>query len=1246
MDNKKKKYKKHKRRKDDKLPKQGLIEGGRGSLSGSTAIYKQAYQDVAPMYERENNQIPKNQAISTNSISGNISLNKPYNHEPILELEGTLGSGFFSSIPRVRYVDDPTVIKEEFKNFGSAGLNLSAGNDYFKAGTGVGVNYTDGVGFSPYSKMGLEGKVPFGKKNRLGARRNFIKGEAGVKLDLGKQSPGTTEEEFQTYSNQNSNYAKMGLGIGRRVGKYGNGEFQLNYEKDFLTGHGVNAKYIQSIGRPTKRKYALGGILPPDSSGEGLISDIQMTQELRKKKQEEEAAARDKELNTNKIGDVLMDTAKLYGSSQVNALTGMIGMNDVWNPEYDSGFYKKNEDAIDMGSKIYSGLGTAAGSVALGAITGGASTMAQGAIKQGVQTSGINDQINPIGSNPNSIDNLGPDVAGAAGKDYYMGNGGPMKSYADGGVLSEIMSGGSHEENPNGGVQIGNKGMVEEGETRWEDFIFSDRIKVDPNHLKDFPLPSNLGNKTYAEASKLLDKLVNPHKLTHNKRVNETVNKMYQRLADAQESQKLMEQMKEMQNSPEFLQEIAAMQGQTEQGMPMAPSPQPGMAPGQGLPQFAGGGNMNEMGVDVGTGTPVPTTSQKLIHNILNMIAIAEAPTYGYNSYKGIGKDKTKYDFSNMTIGEVKAWHKKYPKAVGRYQFIPETFNNVTKRLGYSDEVKFSPEIQDAMAIDLLREKGIDELMAGKITPHKFLNKIATVWAGLPVAEKTNREGVEINPGQSYYQGDKWGNEATISLDSALSAFNAYGDPQESNVPISDAIPQERETLDIPKMPIITPRGVQQGTQVALDKEFENRSSAFAYGGTMGEDLINGGNKKNNGRVADIPFMPTKAYSQYLIPNMPLEEYDGFSKENSFRRQNLVEKEKMDWDKTMKEATYASPEAIAAQEDAMARMDLERARMNALNLIKNPSFIPKPLGVGAERRVLNKKAQSQSEVAQEAALQTTGEPEGEPAGRVPDMSGMLTNNGNIGFEEFNPEKRALLDEAAMAERKQAFEEQQYADFAERQRKKGILGAAATGVGAAAPIIGNILAASKLSKPEATAENKYDSPLISEPADIEANKINSQEGINRIENEASAMRRAVNRTSGASRSAAMAGQVGAYLQEAGLAGQTEMRAMQYNAAAADKAKQLNLSKTLQIAQLNANILANNARNRLDVKNMNDQDAQTYENIIANLYSSTGQNISNIAIDASKLAMNPTDYDMFGTSKEYKRSRKEEKRNSKK
>lgn len=77
--------------------------------------------------------------------------------------------------------------------------------------------------------------------------------------------------------------------------------------------------------------------------------------------------------------------------------------------------------------------------------------------------------------------------------------------------LTHIDAGGTHEENPNEGVQVGvdNEGvpnLVEEGETIFNDYVFSDRIKMDDAAKERFHI-SKKKDYSFAEYSKKLEKL-------------------------------------------------------------------------------------------------------------------------------------------------------------------------------------------------------------------------------------------------------------------------------------------------------------------------------------------------------------------------------------------------------------------------------------------------------------------------------------------------------------------------------------------------------------------------------------------------------------------------------------------------------------------------------------------------------------------------------------------------------------------
>ena len=75
----------------------------------------------------------------------------------------------------------------------------------------------------------------------------------------------------------------------------------------------------------------------------------------------------------------------------------------------------------------------------------------------------------------------------------FNANGGDLFAYG-GEVkspLTEFNTGGRHEDNIQGGIQQGTgangqPNLVEEGETKHEDYIFSDRLKINPKITKEF----------------------------------------------------------------------------------------------------------------------------------------------------------------------------------------------------------------------------------------------------------------------------------------------------------------------------------------------------------------------------------------------------------------------------------------------------------------------------------------------------------------------------------------------------------------------------------------------------------------------------------------------------------------------------------------------------------------------------------------------------------------------------------------
>lgn len=141
----------------------------------------------------------------------------------------------------------------------------------------------------------------------------------------------------------------------------------------------------------------------------------------------------------------------------------------------------------------------------------------------------------------------------------------------------------------------------------------------------------------------------------------------------------------------------------------------------------------------------------------LDLIAHAEGTSEadgyrGYNETLDYGRwTGGDVDLVNMTLGEVKALQQKmlsYPEnrarygsgsargssALGRYQIVGRTLRSVQSALGLSDDTKFTPAVQDRMAMHLLNGRGYADWKSGKISDDRFLNNVAGEWASFPNA--------------------------------------------------------------------------------------------------------------------------------------------------------------------------------------------------------------------------------------------------------------------------------------------------------------------------------------------------------------------------------------------------------------------------------------------------------------------------------------------------------------------------------
>lgn len=143
----------------------------------------------------------------------------------------------------------------------------------------------------------------------------------------------------------------------------------------------------------------------------------------------------------------------------------------------------------------------------------------------------------------------------------------------------KVETGGSHEENPNGGVQIGVDpqgvpNMLEEGEPVYNDYVFSDNIKVTEDMVEKYKLPKQVKDKLYSDAVQYFMNEAEQRPFDATSRNG--LEAMLMRLADAQEEQKQADAAKEFKDaiddmSADELTELASMLSQPEESISIAP---------------------------------------------------------------------------------------------------------------------------------------------------------------------------------------------------------------------------------------------------------------------------------------------------------------------------------------------------------------------------------------------------------------------------------------------------------------------------------------------------------------------------------------------------------------------------------------------------------------------------------------------------------------------------------------------------
>lgn len=322
----------------------------------------------------------------------------------------------------------------------------------------------------------------------------------------------------------------------------------------------------------------------------------------------------------------------------------------------------------------------------------------------------------------------------------------------------EYNAGGTHEENPNDGVQVGvdpqgTPNLVEEGEVNYNDYIFSDRLKVPKQFRKQYGLGTSKKQMTYADAAKKLQKESEERPLDPiSKRGLDSV---LGALAESQEDTRFKKQMQDPQFRQQVMQSMAQQQAE-QQAMQQQPSEEEMMAmqqqaAEQGQP-FAYGGRKGNM-FD-GTGDK----SQKVNSFAVPIPKIVDEMNYYDNPVK---LDFTKMmDYLNTPIPAANVntnlpYYRDNTNQKQYYNAGKYTHNNITEKLksGYAigdpNTVKYINTLAEKIGIstkDLMDNFDSYRLRQGDAVPEGINAKPGNGYVSADIPDAISYDHQQFNP--------------------------------------------------------------------------------------------------------------------------------------------------------------------------------------------------------------------------------------------------------------------------------------------------------------------------------------------------------------------------------------------------------------------------------------------------------------------------------------------------------------------
>lgn len=240
----------------------------------------------------------------------------------------------------------------------------------------------------------------------------------------------------------------------------------------------------------------------------------------------------------------------------------------------------------------------------------------------------------------------------------------------------------------------------------------------------------------------------------------------------------------------------------------------------------------------------VPLAAARMLDFVRATEVGTDGPS-GYNVIYGFNQDKLPKPVTQMTVDEVlgaqASWTKRFgSSAAGGYQFMRATLGDLKRELGLRGTQILDSDLQDRLGFHLLKRRGYEDFMGGRISRTEFGKRLAQEWASFPVLVDVKGAHRQLSRGQSYYSGDAL-NKALVKpeeVEAVIDDIKELGDAMPAQPPVPTPRPEYDEPIIVQEPAIPAPVPTKPLTPIEqMNKPIQGAKTGAASAG-LGSVLL------------------------------------------------------------------------------------------------------------------------------------------------------------------------------------------------------------------------------------------------------------------------------------------------------------------------------------------------------------------------------------------------------------------------